>query len=535
MVLRLLRDTARMAAAKPRGGRVTVTIGSLCTGYRGLDTAVEHVTGGRTVWHCEIEEPPSLLLAHRFPDVPNHHDLKTLTWADHPVDVLTGGYPCQPFSGAGKRLGTDDPRHLFPWIAQGVAIMRPPLVLLENVRGHLTLGFDVVLAELHRLGYDVRWTLLPASKVGAPHERYRLWIAARAREAGGWPAPTGEPTAHGESGQWLSPQGGLFGGVQAQKPGPAGVMVNGNRWDREVTAAPVFGLMPTPRSTDTNGAGQHGDGGLDLRTAVSLLPTHGALLPTPAATDARGARNSTSGRQEGSQHHSGDTLGDLVHDGRLLPTPAAGVFNDGENVEAWDARRATQAERGINGNGMGEPLTIAVQRLLPTPTTDPQSFNGHARDLGSEARLLSTPVAADGGGARASSAGWGLRDQSRTIAHAWGPYAAAVARWEALTRPAPPPTEGSWVKTRECQDCGAPDWFHHYSVCHGVWRRWALRLSPAFVEWMQGLPAGWVTGVPGPTRNHMLTMLGNGVVPQCAAAAYTLLGISPDLFREVAA
>jgi DNA (cytosine-5)-methyltransferase 1 len=529
---------------------VTVTIGSLCTGYTGLDTAAEHVTGGRTVWHCEIEDAPSRLLAHRFPDVPNHHDLKTLAWADHPVDVLTGGYPCQPFSGAGKRLGTDDPRHLFPWIARGIALMRPPLVLLENVRGHLTLGFGVVLAELDRLGYDVRWTLLRAADIGAPHGRSRLWIAARAREAGGWSRPGGEPTAYADqTGGWSSPQVGLFGDVNVHKIGPAGVMVDGARWDREAHVSSPSGLMPTPRSTDANGAGQHGDGGLDLRTAVTLLanpratrggsttenaaallPTpkardhkgcdpnprgvhlnqavHDALLPTPAATDGRGARNSTSGRRPGSHHHTGDTLGDLVHDGRLLPTPAAGIFNDGENVEAWDARRATQAERGINGNGMGEPLTIAVQRLLPTPTTDPQSFNGHARDLGSEARLLSTPVAADGGGARASSAGWGLRDQSRTIAHAWGPYAAAVARWEALTRPAPHPTQPG---------------------------RSGPRLSPAFVEWMQGLSAGWVTEVPGLSRNHMLTMLGNGVVPQCAAAAYTLLGITPDLFREVAA
>jgi DNA (cytosine-5)-methyltransferase 1 len=522
---------------------VTVTIGSLCTGYRGLDTAVEHVTGGRTVWHCEIDDAPSLLLAHRFPDVPNHHDLKTLAWAEHPVDVLTGGYPCQPFSGAGKRLGTDDPRHLFPWIARGIALMRPPLLLLENVRGHLTLGFDVVLAELDRLSYDVRWTLLPASAVGAPHGRSRLWFAARAREVGGWPTPPAEPVARLDSDVWAEPSDGLFGAhpLPLNDKGsvplwPTGTLVDGRAWQHEtvlldsIVWAPI--LMPTPRSTDSNGAGQHGDGGLDLRTAVSLLPTPRAtdgtkggpnqrgssgdlmlpsalqLLPTPAATDGRGARNSTSGRQEGSQHHGGDTLGDLVFDGRLLPTPAAGIFNDGENVEAWDARRATQAERGINGNGMGELLTIAVQRLLPTPTTDPQSFNGHARDLGSEARLLSTPVAADGGGARASSAGWGLRDQSRTIAHAWGIYAAAVARWEALTRPAPAPTQPG---------------------------RSGPRLSPAFVEWLMGLPAGWVTDVPGLTRNQKLTMLGNGVVPQCAAAAYTLLGISPDLFREVAA
>ncbi len=564
------------------------TIGSLCSGTGALDLAAEQVTGGRTVWHCENEPGPSKVLAHRFPGVPNYGDLKALEWADSPVDVLTGGYPCQPFSGAGKRLGTDDPRHLFPWIAEGMARMRPPLALLENVRNHLTLGFDVVLAELDRIGYDVRWTVLAASDVGAPHRRQRLWIAARAREAGGWPAPGGLPTAWAEDGGWAGSIG-LFGSVKAEAPGTAGVMVHGQRWDGE--AAEVVGvnrlmatprsasartsrsaatradsmsgpsleqcveiargdlprefeswdqlppswqsgsLLPTPRTTDTNGAGEHGDGGLDLRTAVSLLPTptsrdhKGAnqrgddtcltgallptpratdgtkggpnqrgssgdlmlpsavhqLLPTPAATDANGARNSSSGRREGSQHHAGDTLGDLVFDGRLtepgvatpeagaarntvapatrlLPTPAVNDMGAGKTVEAWDEWTAAQKALGRNGNGHGPSLNIEAVRHADT----------------------------------------------------WGPYAPAIARWEhVLGRPAPDPTES-----------GA---------------RGGRRLSRHFDAWLMGMPAGWVCDVPGITYQQAVKMCGNGVITLQAATAYALLGVGPVMWAEVAA
>jgi DNA (cytosine-5)-methyltransferase 1 len=492
---------------------VTVTIGSLCTGYCGLDTAVEHVTGGRTVWHCEIEDAPSRLLAHRFPDVPNHRDLKTLAWAEHPVDVLTGGYPCQPFSGAGLRKGTDDPRHLFPWIALGIGLMRPPLVLLENVRGHLSLGFDVVLAQFDRLGYDIRWTLFPASKVGAPHGRSRLWIAARAREVGGWSRPGGEPTAYADdAGGWSSPQVGLFGDVDADKIGPAGVMVEGARWDRETTASPIAGLLRTPTAQlAINGGSQHPDKRKAGGHGPTLADEIEYLLPTPSCTDGMGGHLSRSGDRGdelllpgvAKAHASGlllptPTTDPASHNGhardlgselRLLPTPAVNDMGEGKTVDAWDAWTAQQREKHGNGNGHGPSLAIEAARLslLPTPTT----MDSHASGGGYNGQTNVT-----------------LTDATVRHPERWGIYAAAIARWEALTRPAPAPTQPG---------------------------RSGPRLSPAFVEWLMGLPAGWVTDVPGLTRNHMLTMLGNGVVPQCAAAAYTLLGISPDLFREAAA
>lgn len=127
----------------------------MCSGYGGLDLAAESVTGGTTAWVVEYDPAPSRILAHRFPGVPNHGDLTTTDWAAvEPVDVLTAGYPCQPFSQAGKRRGTDDARHLWPYIADAVRVLRPRYVVLENVSGHLSLGTvptrDSAMGKGHR-------------------------------------------------------------------------------------------------------------------------------------------------------------------------------------------------------------------------------------------------------------------------------------------------------------------------------------------------------------------------------------------------
>jgi site-specific DNA-cytosine methylase len=110
---------------------------------------------------------------------PNLGNLKVINWATvEPIDILTAGYPCQPFSHAGLRKGTNDERHLWPYIKEAIGRIRPSLVFLENVRGHFGLGFRDVLTDLTDIGYDVRWTLIRASDVGAPHRRERLFIFA---------------------------------------------------------------------------------------------------------------------------------------------------------------------------------------------------------------------------------------------------------------------------------------------------------------------------------------------------------------------
>ena len=153
-------------------------IGSLCTGYGGLDMAVEAYFDAETVWVSEIDKYASKLIEKRF-NVPNHGDLKVINWAEvEPIDILTAGYPCQPFSHAGDRKGINDERHIWPHIKEAISYLRPKYVVLENVRGHLTLGFDSVLADLAQIGYDAKWQLVRASDVGAPHQRARLFVIA---------------------------------------------------------------------------------------------------------------------------------------------------------------------------------------------------------------------------------------------------------------------------------------------------------------------------------------------------------------------
>lgn len=159
-------------------------IGSLCTGYGGLDMAVEAFFDAEMVWCAEIDKYASQLITTRF-DKPNLGDIKQIDWDTvEPIDILTAGYPCQPFSTAGQRKGTDDQRHIWPHIIKAISILRPSIIILENVRGHLSLGFKDVLKDLAENGYDARWQIVRASDVGAPHQRARLFIVAHTKS--GW-------------------------------------------------------------------------------------------------------------------------------------------------------------------------------------------------------------------------------------------------------------------------------------------------------------------------------------------------------------
>src|SRR5690606_34510261 len=187
-------DSARQAAGNRRavpsgvdqgdgGGAMTLRLGSLCTGYGGLDLAAETVLGPLThAWHAEIDPHAAKVLAHHWPDVPNLGDLTAVDWARvEPVDVLTAGYPCQPLSLAGPRAGMNDERWIWDGIYAAICALRPRLVLLENVAGHLSLGFGRVLGCLAAAGFDAEWGCFRASDVGAPHRRERVFIVA-------WPA-----------------------------------------------------------------------------------------------------------------------------------------------------------------------------------------------------------------------------------------------------------------------------------------------------------------------------------------------------------
>jgi DNA (cytosine-5)-methyltransferase 1 len=423
------------------------TYGELFAGYGGLGLGVQSVLGGEMRWCAEIEAAPSRILAHHWPDVTNLGDVTKIDWTTvEPVDIITGGSPCQDLSHAGKRAGMRPGTRSGLWasMCDAIDIIRPSLVVWENVRGALSAEADSavepcplcvgdrpgptlralgrVLGDLAELGYDSRWYGLRAADVGAPHGRFRVFLFA------------------------------------------------------------------TPADADGSGWGEHG------RTV--------AVRPEQPPAECAGDSALT-----------------------LLPTPAVNDMGAAYTPETWDEWTAKMKAAHGNGNGHGKSLEIEAQRLLPTPRTSDTNGAG-APDLRTVATLLPTPSVADGTGGHLTRSG----DRSDELllpgvakrllptpratdgekggpnqrgssgdlmlpsaVQDWREYEPAIRRWEALTRPAPPPTERGAK--------GQP------------------RLSARFVEWMMNLPNGWVTEVPGISRNDMLKALGNGVVPaQCAAA-----------------
>ena len=158
----------------------SLRIGSLFSGYGGIDVAVQVVfPAARPAWFVERDAAPAAILAHHWPDTPNFGDITAIDWGTvPPVDILTGGYPCQPFSHAGRRKGEADERHLWPYVREAIRHLRPRYVFLENVAGHRSLGFDRVLGDMAKDGLHAWWTSLRASDIGAPHHRERLFILA---------------------------------------------------------------------------------------------------------------------------------------------------------------------------------------------------------------------------------------------------------------------------------------------------------------------------------------------------------------------
>ena len=147
-------------------------------GIGGFDLGLERA-GHACAWQCEIDPHARAILNKHWPEVPCYGDIRSIQWADvEPVDLICGGYPCQPFSHAGARAGKSDPRHLWPEVARCLRHLRPRFVLLENVAGHLSLGFGDVLGDLAALGFDAWWDCIPAAALGAPHLRDRVFVVA---------------------------------------------------------------------------------------------------------------------------------------------------------------------------------------------------------------------------------------------------------------------------------------------------------------------------------------------------------------------
>jgi len=156
----------------------------LFSGIGGFSLGLERTGGFETVAFCEIDPFCQKVLKKHWPNVPIFNDVRTLNY-DGAVDVITGGYPCQPFSVAGKRKGHEDDRHLWPAMFELIKKHRPAWVIGENVAGHINMGLDDVLSDLESEEYTTRTFVIPACAVGAPHRRDRLWIIAHAEQSGG--------------------------------------------------------------------------------------------------------------------------------------------------------------------------------------------------------------------------------------------------------------------------------------------------------------------------------------------------------------
>lgn len=404
---------------------MTPRIGSLFSGYGGLDLGVVSVIGGEVVWHAEHDDAPSRILARHWPGVPNLGDVTKVDWATvHAVDVLLGGFPCQDLSLAGRRAGMRPGTRSGLWAdyLKAITVLRPHLVVIENVRGLLSgcaesdlescpgcLGVsDVhrpvlraigrVLADLSRIGYDAVWKAVRASDVGAPHERFRVFVLAWRAE----PEDVADADGVGRDG-WGEEHRGI--GLQPTVEG-----------DHPVT----------PDSGDGTGHGK------------------------------RARPESGQGGADAAAHAEGFGL----HWGRVSDEPTGA---SGQSRDAGEAESVADAERAPGEQGR----------------------------------------AADAGEAESGRApGQPRRRGQRHAAVNWGPYRAAVERWERVTgnvAPSPVKHDG---------------------------RNDNARLSAEFSEWMMGIPHQWVTDPaiwegysPNAAREAILKALGNGVVPQQAALA----------------
>ena len=360
---------------------MSLKIGSLFSGVGGLDLAVEAFFDAQTAWHCEFDPEPSKVLAARWPGVPNFGDVTTVDWSTvEPVDIACGGSPCQDVSAAGRRAGMVEGTRSNLWVAmrEAIAVLKPSVVIWENVRGALSayaysemesepglLGESYgpdraalraagrVVGDLSDLGYDAQWVTLPASAVGAPHRRERVFVVAHAR---------------GEAREF-------WAGFRPSEPGRVG-------WGRPEGTDSWLARRERVKQTASNGNGM----GMPLAIAVQLLPT-------PVTTDAAGTRNATANRRTDSGH-SGKTLTDA-----LLPTPQVADATGGHATRSGErssemllpgvAAASTETMSGDRqGNVTGavswgeyEPavrLWESITRPAPAPTL-PDGKNGNHR------------------------------------------------------------------------------------------------------------------------------------------------------------
>lgn len=207
-----------------------LTVGGLFSGIGGWELGLERA-GMEIAWHCEADPFCRRVLERHWPGVPTFEDVKTLTAGlAEGVDVMPGGFPCQPVSRAGLKRAQDDERWLWPEFFRLVCEFRPRYVLVENVTGLLTRGFGDILRDLASIGYDTEWDCIPALAIGAPHQRDRVWLVAypdqERRDGRDEPSDGRRVFPYPGQGRHWTPQdalrarrdGSIYGGAWASEP-----------------------------------------------------------------------------------------------------------------------------------------------------------------------------------------------------------------------------------------------------------------------------------------------------------------------------
>jgi len=333
-----------------------VKIGSLFSGCGGLDYGLELSGLGEIVWHAEHNRAASTVLKARWPSVPNLGDVTQVNFPEVPtVDVLCGGFPCQPWSQAGHQRGIVDPRWLWPSFAAAIGALHPSLVVIENVPQLLTgsegAGYEAVLVDLDRFGYSATWSIVAASDVGAPHRRQRVFILATDQALG---VSGCHPFAVRNGAHFESAASTIFSAQRVLAWPRAGTLSNGTVYGHtHEPGEDPLPLLPSPISSDarrsTASSAAHDRG---LYTLSEVLH----LLPTPLCTDASGPKRR---QKEGTQALRKLALllsGPAVAIERDSATDAAVRFGKyGPAISRWEQITGRKAPDPLDHSGRLNP------------------------------------------------------------------------------------------------------------------------------------------------------------------------------------
>jgi site-specific DNA-cytosine methylase len=261
----------------------------LFSGIGGFSLGLE-AAGMHTAAFCECDSSQAVLRKH-WPDTPIHPDIRTIDASSYAgtVELVCGGYPCQPFSVAGKRQAQADERHLWPEMLRVIRSVRPRWVVAENVAGHIELGFDEVAASLEAEGFTVWPFVIPACAVDAHHRRDRVWIIAYALSTLGTNGGPNQRDSNGRPGlqmaamMWPTPNASNVKGAY-QDPQKN---LNRTKSGHQVNLQDAVRLWPTPNASDHRDRGNMGNPsiqrrqrlGKQLNLSMVVSPISGQLNP----------------------------------------------------------------------------------------------------------------------------------------------------------------------------------------------------------------------------------------------------------------